>query len=104
MPLPRIIYKTRENNGDGTDALPNDNDQWFSDEQVDVIAAALAQSSIALRNEMQAAIDKAVTELRAEKNLHEAVAELRGQLAAVMASWATAVAPSRSRRSRLFAS
>ena len=47
----------------------------FNDEQMDIIAGALAQSSIALRNEMQAAIDKAVTELRAEKNLHEAVAE-----------------------------
>ena len=56
----------------------------FNDEQMDIIAGALAQSSIALRNEMQAAIDKAVTELRAEKNLHEAVAELRGQMAAVL--------------------
>ena len=40
----------------------------FNDEQMDIIAAALAQSSIALRNEMQAAVNKAVTELRAEKN------------------------------------
>ena len=27
MPLPRIVYKTRENNSDDTDVLPVDNDQ-----------------------------------------------------------------------------
>ena len=90
MPLPRIIYKMREDNGDGTDALPGDNDQWpvFSDEQLDVIAAVLAETRAELRadmrDEIQAAIDKAVTELRGERDLHEAIAELRGQLAAVM--------------------
>ena len=86
MPLPHIVYKTRESNSDGTDVLPGDNDQWpvFSDEQLDVIAAALAETRVELRDEWQAAIDKAVTELRGEQDLHEAIAELRGQLAAVM--------------------
>ena len=79
---PALVYKTNENRSVfETDPEPVP----FTDEQMDIIAAALAQSSIALRNEMQAAIDKAVTELRAEKNLHEAVAELRGQMTAVLA-------------------
>jgi hypothetical protein len=33
---------------------------------------------------MQAAIDKAITKLRGKQDLHQAIAELRGQLAAVM--------------------
>ena len=45
---------------------------------------SLPSTRAELRDEWQAAIDKAVTELRAEKDLHEAIAELRGQLAAVM--------------------
>jgi hypothetical protein len=49
-----------------------------------VIAAALAETRADMRDEIQAAIDKAVTELRGERDLHEAIAELRGQLAAVM--------------------
>jgi hypothetical protein len=52
-----------------------------------VIAGALAETRIdlrgELRDEIQAAIDKAITELRGERDLHEAIAELRGQLAAV---------------------
>ena len=68
------------------DALPTDNDQWpvFSDELLDAIAAVLAETRAELRDEWRAAIDKAITELRGEKDLHEAIAELRGQLAAVM--------------------
>ena len=86
MSLPHIVRKTRESNSDGTDVLPGDNDQWpmFSDEQLDVIAAALAETRVELRDEWRAAIDKAITELRGERDLHEAIAELRGQLAAVM--------------------
>ena len=86
MPLPRIVYKTRENNGDDTDVLPVDNDQGpvVDDELLDAIAEVLADTRAELREEWQAAIDKAVTELRGEKDLHEAIAELRGQLAAVM--------------------
>ena len=90
MPLPHIVYKTRESNSDGADVLPGDDDQWpvFGDEQLDVLAAALAElcaeTRADMRVEIQAAIDKAVTELRCEKDLHEAIAELRGQLAAVM--------------------
>jgi hypothetical protein len=86
MPLPRIIYKTRENNSDDNDVLPVDNDQGpvFDDELLDAIAEVLAETRAELRNEWQAAIHKAVTELRAERGLHEAIAELRGQLAAVM--------------------
>jgi hypothetical protein len=90
MPLPRIVYKTRENNSDGTDVLPGDNDQWpvLSDEALDVIAAALAELHAELRAELrgdiQTAIDKAITELRGERDLHHAIAELRGQLTAVM--------------------
>ena len=86
MQLPHIVYKTRESNSNGTDVLPSDNDQWpvFNDEQLDVIAAALAETRVELRAEWHAAIDKAVTELRGEKGLHEAIAELRGQLAALM--------------------
>jgi hypothetical protein len=39
MPPPPIVYKMRKDNGDGTDALPGDNDQWpvLSDEQLDVV-------------------------------------------------------------------
>ena len=83
MALPHIVYKTRENN---TDVLPVDNDQGpvFDDELLDVIAEVLADTRAELREEWQAAIDKAVTELRGEKDLHEAIAELRGQLAALM--------------------
>ena len=50
-----LVYKT---NGNGS-VFENDPEPVpFNDEQMDIIAAALAQSSIALRNEMQAAIDK----------------------------------------------
>jgi len=86
MALPHIVHKIKDNNSDDVDVLPDDNDQWpvFSDEQLDVIAAALAEICADLRDEWQAAIDKAVTELRGERDLHEAIAELRGQLAAVM--------------------
>jgi hypothetical protein len=85
MQLPHIVYKTRDNNSDNTDVLPGDHDQpVFSDEQLDVMAAVLAELRAELRDEWQAAIDKVVSELRAEKDLHEAIAELRGQLAAVM--------------------
>jgi hypothetical protein len=84
MPQPRIVYKMREDNGDGP--LPSNNDQWpvLSDEALDVIAAALAETRADLRDEWQVAIDKAITELRGERDLHEVIAELRGQLAAVM--------------------
>ena len=54
------------------------------DELLDAIAEVLADARAELREEWQAAIDKAVTELRGEKDLHEAIAELRGQPAAVM--------------------
>ena len=81
MALP---HKIKDNNTNDVDVLPSDNDQWFSDGQLDVIAAVLAETRAELRDEWQAAIDKAVTELRGEKDLHEAIAELRGQLAAVM--------------------
>jgi hypothetical protein len=86
MALPRIVYKTRENNSDHTDLLPVDNDQGpvVDDELLDAIAEVLADTRAELREEWQAAIDKAVTELRGEKDLHEAIAELRGQLAALM--------------------
>ena len=86
MALPRIVYKTRENNNDDNDVLPVDNDQGpvFDDELLDAIAEVLADTRAELREEWQAAIDKAVTELRGEKDLHEAIAELRGQLAALM--------------------
>lgn len=85
MPLPHIVYKRRENNSDDTDVLPGDNDQSvFNDELLDAIAEVLAETRADLRDEWQAAIDKAVTELRGEKDLHEAIAELRGQLAALM--------------------
>jgi hypothetical protein len=85
MHLPHIVYKTRESNSGDTDVLPSDNDQpVFGDDQLDVMAAVLAALRAELRDEWQAAIDKAVSELRAEKDLHEAIAELRGQLAALM--------------------
>ena len=86
MPLPHIVYKTRENNSVGTDVLPVDNDPGpvVDDELLDAIAEVLADTRAELREEWQAAIDKAVTELRGEKDLHEAIAELRGQLAALM--------------------
>jgi hypothetical protein len=85
MSLPHIVYKTRENNSVGTDVLPGDNDQSaFNDELLDAIAAALADTRAELRDEIRAAIDKAITELRGERDLHEAVAHLRGQLLAVM--------------------
>src|SRR5271169_155666 len=81
MALPHIVYKTRESDSDGTDVLPGD---IFSDEQLDIIAAVLAETRAELRADWQAAIDNAVNQLRGEKDLHEAIAELRGQLAAVM--------------------
>ena len=85
MALPRIVYKTRENNSDDTDVLPSDNDQSaFNDELLDAIAEVLADTRVELRDEWQAAINKAITELRGEKDLHEAIGELRGQLAAFM--------------------
>ena len=56
----------------------------FNDELLDAIAEVLAEMRAELRDEWQAAIDKAVTELRREKDLHEAIAELRGQLAELM--------------------
>jgi hypothetical protein len=86
MPPPHIVYKTRENNSDDTDVLSVDNDQGavVDDELLDAIAEVLADTRAELREEWQAAIDKAVTELRGEKDLHEAIAELRGQLAALM--------------------
>ena len=86
MPLPRIVYKTTENNSDDADVLPVDNDQGpvFDDELLDAIAEVLADTRVELRDEWQAAINKAITELRGEKDLHEAIAELRGQLAALM--------------------
>src|SRR5271169_1105100 len=81
MALPHIVYKTRESYSDGTDVLPGD---IFSDEQLDIIAAALAETRAELHADWQAAIEKAVNQLRGEKDLHEAIAELRGQLAAVL--------------------
>ena len=86
MALPHIVHKIKDNNSDGTDVLPVDNDQGpvFDDELLDAIAEVLADTRIELRDEWQAAIEKAVAELRGEKDLHEAIAELRGQLAAVM--------------------
>jgi hypothetical protein len=84
MALPHIVYKVREGSGGDTDVLPGDNDPVLSDEALDVIAAALAETRAELRAEWHAAIDKAVTELRGEKGMHEAIAELRGQLAALM--------------------
>lgn len=86
MALPHIVHKIEDNDSNDVDALPTDNDQWpaFSDELLDAIAAVLAETRAELRDEWRAAIDKAITELRGEKDLHEAIAELRGQLAAVM--------------------
>jgi hypothetical protein len=86
MPLPGIVYKVRENNSNSADVLPHDNDQGplFSDGQMDAIAALIAMVRAEWRDEIQASIDKAITELRGEQDLHEAIAELRGQLAAVM--------------------
>jgi hypothetical protein len=81
--LPHIVYKTRENNSDDTNVLPDDNDQW-RDELLDAIAEVLSETRAELRDEWQTEIRKAVTELRGEKDLHEAIAELRGQLAALM--------------------
>ena len=80
---PHIVYKTKDNDSNRDDVLPREDDP-FSDEQMDILAAVLAETRIELCDEWQAAIDKAVTELRGEKDLHEAIAELRGQLAAVM--------------------
>ncbi len=79
MALPHIVYKTRENNSDDADVLPVDNDPGpvVDDELLDGIAEVLADTRAELREEWQAAIDKAVTELRGEKDLHEAIAELR---------------------------
>ena len=58
MPLPRIVYKTRENNSDSTDASPVDNDQGpvFDDELLDAIAEVLADTRAELRDEWQAEI------------------------------------------------
>jgi hypothetical protein len=85
MPLPGIVYKVKENNSNSADVLPGDDNQWpFSDEQMDTIAALIAMVRAEWRDEIQASIDKAITELRGEQALHEAIAELRGQLAAVM--------------------
>jgi hypothetical protein len=81
-PPPVVIHK--EYTGKQP-SLPDNGEQLlFSDEQIDTIAQALAELRADLRDEWQAAIDKAITELRGEKDLHEAIAELRGQLAVVM--------------------
>ena len=85
-PPPVVIHKeyTGEQPTLLDDTNGNGEQPLFSDEQIDTIAQALAELRADLRDEWQAAIDKAITELRGEKDLHEAIAELRGQLAAVM--------------------
>ena len=80
MALPHIVYKTKDNDSNRADVR----DDPFSDEQMDILAAVLAETRADLRDEWQTAIRKAITELRGEKDLHEAIGELRGQLAAVM--------------------
>ena len=85
-PPPVVIHKeyTGEQPTLLDDTNGNGEQPLFSDEQIDTIAQALAELRADLCDEWQAAIDKAITELRGEKDLHEAIAELRGQLAAVM--------------------
>jgi hypothetical protein len=95
MPLPRIVYKRREDNGDSVDVLPSDSDQWpvLSDEALDVIAAALAELHAELRAEFTDALAQAVQKfeaaldkLRDEMEVREAVAEQRGQLKTMMSA------------------
>jgi hypothetical protein len=77
-----VIYKTRDNNNNDLDG--SGDSPAFSDEQLDVLASTLAATREELRAEWQAAIDSALADFGDEQDLREAIAELRGQLAAVM--------------------
>jgi hypothetical protein len=77
-PPPMIIHK--EYTGKQPQLLPDDSDQppLFSDEQIDVVAQALADLRIEMRGEFQDMVDTAVGPLT------EAVAVLQGQVSVLM--------------------
>ena len=77
-PPPMIIHK--EYTGKQPQLIPDDSDQppLFSDEQIDVVAQALADLRIEMRGEFQDMVDTAVGPLT------EAVAVLQGQVSVLM--------------------
>jgi len=77
-PPPMIIHK--EYTGKQPQLIPDDSDQppLFSDEQIDVIAQALADLRTEMRGEFQDMVDTAVGPLT------EAVAVLQGQVSVLM--------------------
>jgi hypothetical protein len=77
-PPPMSIHK--EYTGKQPQLLPDDSDQppLFSDEQIDVVAQALADLRIEMRGEFQDMVDTAVGPLT------EAVAVLQGQVSVLM--------------------
>ena len=77
-PPPVIIHK--EYTGKQPQLLPDDSDQppLFSDEQIDVVAQALADLRIEMRGEFHDMVDTAVGPLT------EAVAVLQGQVSVLM--------------------
>jgi hypothetical protein len=77
-PTPLIVHKVHDNSN-GVDA-----GDGFSELQIDSIAAALAGLRAEIRDETQAAIDAAIARLRNEADMTEAVAELRGQVNALL--------------------
>ena len=75
---PLIVHKVHDN-GNGVDA-----GDGFSDLQVDFIAAAMAGLRAEIMDETEAAIARAVAQLRDENDLTAAVAELRGQVSVLL--------------------